>query len=160
MSRWGGASRVGKKMESEITPGWLLVLLPILPFVAFPLMWCGVLWINSQIGGWSRLAKRYRSSEIPNGKSFTSVQGQVGIVSYRAALECSANEEGLFIRPWAIFRFAHPLLFIPWSEMHGVKRTSLLWIRVVRADVGQPRVAVLRLAAKVFEESDGHRLLS
>ena len=64
-------------MESEITPGWLLVLLPLLPFVAFPLMWCGVLWINSQIGGWSRLAKRYRSSEEPNGKTFHSVQGQV-----------------------------------------------------------------------------------
>lgn len=147
-------------MESESPPAWLPVLMPVLFLVFFPLMWCGVLWINSHLGGWSRLAKRYRSSGIPNGKSFTSVQGQVGIVSYRAALECSANEEGLFIRPWALFRFAHPLLFIPWSEMHQVTRTSLLWIPVVRADVGQPRVAVLRLAAKVFEESDGRRLLS
>jgi len=147
-------------MESDSSPAWLLVLMPLLFVVCFPLMWCAVLWINSQIGGWSRLAKRYRSSEEPNGKTFHSVQGQVGIVSYRAALECTANEKGLFIRPWAIFRFAHPLLFIPWAEMHGVKRTSLLWLSVVRADVGQPRVAVLRLAAKVFEESEGRRLLS
>lgn len=147
-------------MDSESPPVWLPVVIPLVFLLVFPLMWCGVLWINSQIGGWSRLAKRYRSSEEPNGKTFHSVQGQVGIVSYRAALECTANEEGLFIRPWALFRFAHPLLFIPWSEMHGVTRTSLLWIRVVRADVGQPRVAVLRLAAKVFEESEGRRLLS
>jgi hypothetical protein len=146
-------------MDTESTPVWLLVLLPLVFLAFFPLMWCGVLWINSRIGGWSRLARHYRSTGIPHGRTFHSVQGQVGIVSYRAALECTTNEHGLFIQPWAIFRFAHPLLFIPWSEMHGVNRTSLLWIPVVRAEIGKPRVAVLRLAAKVFEDSEGRRLL-
>jgi hypothetical protein len=111
------------------------------------------------IGGWNRLAKRYPSSETPTGKKWTGVQGQVGLVSYKAALECTANEEGMFLQPAFVLRFAHPLLFIPWTEFHEVKRTSILWMHVVRSDIGSPRIARVRLAAKVFEESEGRRLL-
>ena len=141
------------------TPVWLVILIPIIFFIVFPLFWCFVIWINSHVSGWQRLAMRYRSNETPNGKSWSGVQGQVGLVSYKSVLECAANETGLFIRPGLLFRFAHPQLFIPWSDFHNVAQTKMLWIPVVRADVGDPKIARIRIHEKVFTESEGRSLL-
>jgi len=137
----------------------LILLIAGAFFVVFPMFWCAVMWINSQIGGWARLARRYRSRETPTGTKWPGVQGMIGIVSYRGALECTTNPEGLFLQPMVLFRFAHPLLFIPWSEFREAKRGNLLWIPVVSASVGSPAVAKVRLAAKVFEGSEGLLLL-
>ena len=147
-------------MESGKPPVWLIVVMPLLFLILFPLMWCGVLWINSRLSGWNRLARHYRTDKIPSGKLFSRVQGHIGLVSYRAVLECTANGEGLFLRPAALFRFAHPLLFIPWTEMHDVRRSALLWIPLVRAEIGHPRLAGPRLAARVFDESEGRLLVN
>lgn len=144
--------------DSEL-PIWLVAFIPLAFFVFFPLMWCFVLWMLSHVGGWSRLAARYRSKEAPLGKRWTGVQGNVGFVSYRGVLECTTNEEGMFLQPGLIFRFSHPLLFIPWTEFREARRSTILWLRTVRANVGSPRVARIRLAANVFEESEGRRVL-
>lgn len=138
---------------------WLIVLLPFIFFVVFPLFWCFVIGLLSFVGGWKRLAARYQTKREPRGKSFSGVQGQIGLVSYRGVLECTTNAEGFFLRPGFLFRFAHPLIFIPWSECHDVTRSSVIWMKWIRFDVGEPRAARLRLAARVFEESEGSSLL-
>ncbi|MDA8634526.1 hypothetical protein N9L71_12305 [Verrucomicrobiales bacterium] len=92
---------------------WVIVLIPIALFIIFPLFWCFVMWINRQVGGWSRLAKRYRTSNEPKGKVWNSVLGSVGLISYRGVLRCVTNEGGLSLRPVALFRLDHPELFIP-----------------------------------------------
>ena len=122
-------------------------------------MWCFVMWINSHVSGWRQLAKRYQSDETPHGKTFSGIQGQIGLSSYRGVLECTANATGLFLRPGLLFRFGHPQLFIPWTDFHGAVRSSILWLKTVRADIGDPRIVRLRLEAKVFEESEGRKLL-
>lgn len=148
------------EMESENLPAWALVLIPFGVLIIFPLFWCGVLWFNSHLSGWNRLAGRYRCREVPIGTTFTGVEGQLGIVTFRSALECTVGERGLFLQPSFIFRFAHPLLFIPWTDLYNVRRGSLLWLRVVRADIGSPRLAKISLSARVFEQSDAVRFLS
>lgn len=140
-------------------PAWLIVLIPIAFCVVFPLFWCFVMWINSHVGGWSRLAARYRAREVPEGRSWHGTRGMVGPVSYRGVLSVIAGADGLFLVPSWPFRFGHPPLFLPWSDFHEVKRFSLLWLPMVRAKIGDPRVATLSLPPEVFLESEGRVLL-
>lgn len=141
-------------------PVWAILLIPIGFAIVFPLFWCFIMWINSRVSGWSRLADYYRSdTQDPPGKVFDSVHGRVGLVSYRGVLQCVAVENGLYIQPGFLFKFAHPMLFIPWTEFHQVRQTHFLWLRMVRARVGNPHIGSMILAAKVFEESEGRKLL-
>ncbi len=145
---------------APVAPGLSMILAIVFGFfLIFPVMWCAVCWISSQVGGWARLAKRYRSDLTPWGKSWNGMQGMVGFVSYRGVLDFHSNAEGLFLRPIAIFRFAHPLLFIPWDALHEVRRSSFLWLKQVSASVGSPCIARLRLPLQVFEGSEGREVL-
>ncbi len=150
-------------MNEEIPPAdlpvWVIVLIPLAFFVIFPCFWCFVIWILSDLGGWKRLAKHYSSEEKPTGKTWTGVYGEVRFVSYKGALDCTANETGLFIQPGFLFKFSHPLLFIPWTEFHGARKTSMLWLQSVTAHIGEPAKGRLRVAAKVIEESEGRQIL-
>lgn len=138
---------------------WLVVLIPIFFAIVFPLFWCFVVWLIAQIGGWSRFATRYRTDRKPGGTISQGVFGQFGLASYRGVLTCAANEEGLHLQPNVLFRVGHPPLFIPWSEFHDVIRVDYLWLRVVKARIGDPSVGTLRLEARAFENPPGSRIL-
>lgn len=144
----------------EDPPVWVIVLIPIAFAIVFPTFWCFVFWILSHVGGWQKLATRYRTRETPAGKTFSGLQAMVGFVSYRGALECTTNDEGFFLRPSVLFRFGHPLLFIPWSDCEFVRRSDLLWIKWVKLRVGEPKAGTLTLPLQVFEESAGKSLLA
>src|SRR5690606_18991084 len=88
------------------------------------------------------------------------VECMLGIVTFRSALECTVGEGGLFLQPAYLFRFGHPLLFIPWTDGYELRRSSILWLPLVRADIGNPRLARIRLSARVFEQSEAVRFLS
>lgn len=140
-------------------PGWIILLIPLAFFTVFPIIWCFVMWINSRLSGWHRLAKQYVTDQTPDGRLWSGVHGQVGIVSYKNTLDCTTTPEGLFLRPGPLFRFAHPLLFIPWSHLTNVRKTTMLWLSMIQADIGDPRLARLRISARVFEQSEGSSLL-
>ncbi|MCG8601715.1 MAG: hypothetical protein MI807_16360 [Verrucomicrobiales bacterium] len=144
---------------SQDMPVWVVILIPFAFLIMFPLIWCFVMWINSMVSGWGLLVRRYRADEVPTGQVWNSVHGSVGLVSYRGVLTCVTNPEGIYIRPGMLFRFAHPGLFIPWSEFSRVRRRNILWLRMVAARVGDPRAGSLSLDAKVFEGSEGKNLL-
>lgn len=126
----------------------------VLPYV-FPIffvgMWLAVCGVLAWMGGWSRMAGKYRARLKPAGKSFWMLSGSVGWVSYNNCLIARVCEEGLYLAVWPIFRFGHPPLLIPWSELHDPKGKRLLFWRFVDVSVGSPAVAKLRLPQKVFD---------
>ncbi len=150
-------------MNEDIAPAdmpvWAIILIPLAFLVIFPCFWCFVMWINSHVSGWSRLAKSYRTDAPPKGKTWTGVRGMIGVVSYKGVLTCTTNETGLFIQPGALFKFGHPLLYIPWTDFYEGRKTSILWFEYVSARIGDPAKGRLRLAANVIEESEGRRIL-
>ncbi len=151
-------------MNEDIAPAdmpvWIIMLIPIAFLIIFPCFWCFIMWINSHVSGWKRLAKFYRSDETPKGKTWTGVRGMIGVVSYKGVLNCTANETGLFVQPGTLFKFAHPLLFIPWGDFHEGRKGSVFWLEYVSARIGDPVRGRIRLAANVIEESEGRRILS
>lgn len=149
-------------MEESATgelPLWGLLLIPVAFFILFPIIWCFVLWILSNVGGWKRLAEHYRTESEPSGETFYGVSGKVGLTNYNHALNCTANQEGLFLEVSLLFRFAHSRLFIPWTEFRDVRRTRLIWLSFLAAKIGEPKRGSLMLETKVFEQSEGRRLL-
>ncbi len=149
-------------MEENLSgdmPFWVVILIPFAFLIIFPVLWCFVIWMMSHIGGWSRLAKSYRTDREPNGTTWHGVQGKIGLASYKGSLTCTADDRGLFLEPSLVFRFAHPRLFIPWSDFHKISRQRILWFTFVKARIGDPPVGSLALDAKIFEESEGRKLL-
>jgi hypothetical protein len=109
--------------------------------------------------GWQRLAQRYRALQPAAGNRWEWQYGMVNWAGYNGVLILTANEQGLFMELFFLFRIGHAPLFIPWHEFHHAEITNFLWRRQVKAQVGFPPLATLRLPAVVFEESEGRKLL-
>jgi hypothetical protein len=138
----------------------------LLPFVlvafaiVFPLFWCGVIWLISQLSGWGRLAQHYRATIPPTGHRWSWQYGMVGWAGYNGVLTLTANNEGLFMEVLWLFGFGHPRLFIPWHEFREAKIAPYFFRRQVKAQIGYPSLATVRLPAVVFEESAGRTVLT
>ena len=130
---------------------WLLPLCIVGGFlIIFPMFWCFVLWILSRAGGWHQLATRYGSGDLPvTGDRHAGVTGMVGGVSYRSVLIVNVTSEGFFLNVMALFRFGHPRLFIPWSDIRERKPFTVLWWNAMKLSIGNPVIATIRLPANL-----------
>lgn len=95
-------------------PAVMLILIPV--FVVAVWMFTFT-WI-SKIGGWSKLATKFRAQYPFAGRTwnFRSARMRWG-TNYNGCLTVGADQSGLFFTMFSLFRFAHPPLFIPWSEI-------------------------------------------
>lgn len=124
--------------------------MPFAVLIAFPLMWCGVLWFLAYLGGWSKLAENYRAETLEQGTAFRMRSGKVGIVNYGSCLTLTVCDSGLGLAVMLPFRIGHPPLFIPWSEFHDVCEKRFMFVLpFLQANVGKPPVARLQLPAWV-----------
>ncbi len=131
-------------LEVVLVPGLLVMM---------PLIWCGVIFLISQIGGWARLAQAFPATEMPKGEvlGWQSAQLQ-GWCNYNRVLTFVISEEGLYMRPWGLFRMGHAPVLIPWGELKNPRARRLFWVEQVVFDVGEPRVVKLCLEKKPFEK--------
>lgn len=71
-----------------------------------------------RISGWSTLANFYRSSGEFLGQRWRFQSGQLRWrMGYNNCLTIGANESGLYLSVFFLFRIGHPSLFIPWGEI-------------------------------------------
>ena len=111
---------------------------PELLFLAFAVMWAGILTLASRLGGWNALAGTYRLSGSFEGdrRWFQSAQMRWR-AGYGYCLIAGADRRGLYLALFFPFRVAHPPLFIPWADIsvskHTAFRTSCLELRFRRA---------------------------
>lgn len=122
--------------EPQAFPYWLFFLFPIF----FAAMWLGITGMLAEIGGWSELARLYREPEgmvrapVQSFRMATLDLRRRGIPLPTNYSNCAIVElavEGLHLRPWAIFRFRHPPLLIPWTQMEQVQPGTFLFFRVL-----------------------------
>jgi hypothetical protein len=136
-----------------------IALAPIVLIVGFSLFWCFVVWLISAMGGWARLAERYRATRPASGHQWWNQYGFVNRARYGNALNITTNESGLFLEVMPLFRVNHAPLFIPWSDLHDPAPTTFRRWDFIRVEVGHPTVATLTLPPAIFEESEGIRVL-
>lgn len=131
---------------------FLLLLIPLI-LVGFVLIWSGVVYLLAWLSGWRRLAHRYRTDRKPSGQPMSPWVAMLGPVSYRGALTIQTASEGLYLSMIVFFRIGHPPLLIPWS---AIKRQGIdqgLLIKWLALELGEPKLATLRLPAAMVDEA-------
>jgi hypothetical protein len=98
------------------------VLLIVATF--FVLVWVGLLELLSRLGGWRRVADRYRATAVPEGRVFRMQHVAFGWLNYNGCVTIIVSPTGVYLSLWPLFRLSHPALLIPWSALHVVRIKS------------------------------------
>lgn len=110
--------------------------------LAFVGLWVGVCSLLAAVGGWRKLATRYRG--VGPGPSTVSTTGILGTVRYKGTLALGASPAGLDLSVMLLFRAGHPTLRIPWTDIRveGEKRQLFGSWTQVRLGQGGPLLQV------------------
>jgi hypothetical protein len=115
-------------------------------------LWLLVSAIISYIGGWTTLAKRFRVKPPFTGTKWTGQSGQMRwIAGYGNCLTVGVSSEGLYFATMPLFRFRHPPLLIPWTEI-AVTRRRILFFQFVRFGLGRELDIPLYLRLKLADK--------
>ncbi len=102
----------------------------ILFALSFPLLWLGIFGCISLLGGWHKLASRFRTdTPRPDGALAwqTAALLQGGIPSgYNRILHIHAGPNGIHLSVPCLLRFLHPPLLIPWADTKKVERVEFM----------------------------------
>lgn len=90
----------------------------------------GVLFLGSRASGWHRLAKHYPHrngfhAEWISMPDFFGREGRGGMAvdfnnGQTDAIKVGVDDEGLYLSMSIPFRFFHPPIFVPWSDVRSV----------------------------------------
>lgn len=112
-------------------------------------LWAGVSFLISLIGGWFELGRTYRTRQPFDGQVWKFQDAQFRLIAgYHNVLSVGVNSEGLYLSVFLPFRFGHPPLLIPWQDI-SVRPGRYLWFRVYRFEFRQVPSVHLRLREKL-----------
>ena len=127
--------------------------------IYFFCLWFLVAAIISFIGGWFSLAKHYRTRLPFNGAKWRMQSGQMRwLMNYNNVLTLGASPHGLYLASMFLFRFMHPPLLVPWSEIK-VRRKKGWVFEYLIFTMGHELAIPLRIRAKLaakLQESAGN----
>ncbi len=135
-----------------MTPA-LIVLVAAGPLVILVVLFFGIGWLFSVIGGWRALAVKYRATSPPEGRAARGIYGRIGVVNYNRALTVYVSPAGLYLSAIIFFRPSHPDLFIPASEIGERRPFRMLWSTGYEMSIGKPEVTTIALPAWVFDDN-------
>ena len=128
--------------------------------------WFLMLALLSYAGGWSVLAREYREDAltVANGPGWHFQSGSLKTwCGYNGCLVVVAGETGLRLSVWAMFRPAHPPLFLPYDEMQfedlstwGIRRTRIRMQSVPLITIDLSPTVLERFGGDDPEISDTH----
>ena len=84
----------------------------------FGVLWLAIFYVVARWGGWRSLASVYPSRGTPSGERFRmrSAQLRAGC-NYNNCITFFSSPPGLHLSLPFVFRYQHPPMFIPWSEL-------------------------------------------
>jgi hypothetical protein len=126
---------------------------PSVWFVLSPLyflcLWMLVGALISVVSGWFSLARVYRTRVPFDGAKWRMQSGQMRyIMGYNNVLTIGASPQGLYLASMFLFRFMHPPLLIPWSEVKVQRKKG--WVfEYVTFTLGHELAIPLRIRGKL-----------
>lgn len=123
--------------------------------VFFATIWCLVCAVISIVGGWFWLSKVYRTRAPFSGSTSKMQSGQMRwFTNYNNVLTLGSDQRGLYLACMFLFRFMHPPMLIPWSEIKVTRKKG--WIfDYVTFTLGHELAIPLRIRAKLAERLRG-----
>ncbi|WDI44613.1 hypothetical protein [Bremerella sp. P1] len=114
-------------------------------------LFCGFTLLIAFLGDWGLLAKSFRAREKPSGKFFYFRSAGVGMASYRNMLTVGVTAKGLYLAVFFPFRFVHPPLLIPWSEIKDIHENKFFSWRNYCLSIGYPERASVTIDDDVMQ---------
>lgn len=84
------------------------------------MIWVILLKTIARLSGWNTLKKNYETTEVPQEINYVGISGKVGKFNYNSILNVSLSETGLSLSVGPLFRFGHPVILIPWSDIKNI----------------------------------------
>jgi hypothetical protein len=110
-------------------------------------LWMFVNCCFAVISGWRSLARRFRAPARPGGQRVWGQVRDVGIAPEQWVTHLIVSQQGLYLYRSFLFRFLHPALLIPWSEVRLVREVKMLWWYSYQLELGQiTRLRVTQMA--------------
>jgi len=130
-----------------------IIFFPITIFLTFfVVLWLFVCFILSRVGGWAKLARVYRYDETFNGERWRFRSCRMnGYTNYNNCLTFGANSAGLYMKILPPFRFHHPPLLIPWSDIGEEKVQGIIFAYLELTFPAVPDIR-LRIISSLAEE--------
>ena len=123
--------------------------------VYFLALWFLVAAVISVVGGWFALGKVYRTRVPFDGTTWRMQSGRMrGLANYNNVLTLGVSQQGLYLASMFLFRFMHPPLLVPWSEVKVRRRKGWVFEYVTLTmgrDLAIPLQIRCKLAAKLRE---------
>jgi hypothetical protein len=121
--------------------------------------WSVTLFLVSRVGGWFEISQSYPLKAQFNGERFGWQSASLRYwMSYNASLVVGADGEGLFVSTILPFRFCHPPIFVPWSEVSVAEKKGTFSDKASLTFAQCPTVPLViskRLMKRVSEASGG-----
>ena len=132
---------------------WMDQYFPIFFPFFFLGLWIFVTYWIALTSGWRLLAKRFRFQGVFTGAKWSMQSARMRMTAhYSGALTVGADNTGLFIVPFFLFRAWHPPLFIPWVEITATAKTQLYFFKVVELRLGRSEEIPFRINARLAAE--------
>jgi hypothetical protein len=122
--------------ETQALPLWVIPLIPL--FAAG--LWMVIMVLLSEVGGWRVLARRYPAVEgAPRDAVRTFRMASIDLrrgalplpVNYGNCAKIAITPAGLHLGVMVFFRFRHPPLLIPWTEIGRLQPGRLVFWRTL-----------------------------
>lgn len=115
-------------------------------------LWCVVLFAVSIFSGWQALHRFAKHSE-PLGETHSAGPWFYQVymrnwARYGGVVRATAASDALYLSVFPVFRFAHPPLRIPWSEI-SFGRTRRLWRNYVVLTLGSEERVPMRISERM-----------
>jgi hypothetical protein len=121
-------------------------------FVFFAAMWVSVLYLIAMVSGWYELSKHFRFKGIFYGESFPFRSARMRFyVHFGNCLTVGADQSGLYLSVFPIFRIGHPPLLIPWSEVVVISGETGLIFKKRELRLGRQESIPLRISTSLVE---------
>jgi hypothetical protein len=138
-------------------PAWINWLFnhPLFFVLQFIALWALVCYVISQLSGWMALSRRFRDIGAFYSYQWPFQSVRMRTLWYNNCANFGADETGLYMAVFPLFRFVHPPLFIPWSEIQVVTGNQGLIFKKRKLLLGRqeliPLIVGLPLAKKLQE---------
>ena len=117
--------------------------------ISFVTLWLVVNAIASYLTGWFALSELYRTRVPFSGAKWRWQSAHMRwLTHYNNVLTLGATQESLYLAVMPLFRFMHPPLLVPWSEIR-VRRSKGWFFEYVTFTMGRELAVPLRIRAKL-----------
>lgn len=119
--------------------------------IAVPLMWALTIFVLSRIS-WAKLANEFAYLQDFEGKRLGFISPRINKISYRNAMVLFCNEEGIYLKPFLMFRLFHQPILIPYHRFSEIEERKILWAKTKVLHVGDPVFTKIEIHERTFKQ--------